>query len=224
MPTIIQTMAPAPITEKELRRHILGELAYRAVQVRIYEELAIEQGASRVDIALVGDILEAFELKSDLDDFGRLHNQIHAYNRVFDRITLVTGPTHAHGAIKLMPSWWGVWTVRRDADGHLFTEVVREADDHAHQERHSLAMFLWRDEAVHVLTSWTDTLVPKKATKSQLHDWLAAKLSLDALRICVSGTLRARSSDKWATRPKQSAPSDDLSHPDASCSDFHCLI
>ncbi|GAB3490378.1 hypothetical protein GCM10027399_07450 [Curvibacter fontanus] len=222
----MQIMASAPITEKELRCHVIRELTYRVAQshASIYEELVIEQGASRVDIALVGDILEAFELKSDFDDFGRLHNQIHAYNRVFDRITLVTGLTHAQGAIKLMPSWWGIWAVGRHSNGDLVTEVVREAGVHERQESRSLAMFLWRDEAAHALTSETGAFVSKKATKSQLHDSLAAELSLDSLRIRVSETLRARSSNKLATRPQQSGPNDGLSRPDASCSDFHCLI
>ncbi len=74
---------------------------------RIVEELGIERGAARIDLALITDRLVGFEIKSDQDTFDRLSNQIHAYNRVFDEITLVTGPALLDDALRLLPPWWG---------------------------------------------------------------------------------------------------------------------
>src|SRR5258708_893703 len=104
-----------PITEAELRHCVHSALTARAEAqgARVFQELQIEHGAARVDLALVSDRLEAFELKSDLDTLGRLHNQIHAYNRFFDRITLVTGPVFSEVARSILPGWWGIATVHR---------------------------------------------------------------------------------------------------------------
>lgn len=213
----------APITERELREHVRAELSSHVAASggRLYEELAIEQGAARVDLAVVSDLLEAFELKSDLDDFGRLHNQIHAYNRVFDRITIVTGPKCSDAAVELMPKWWGVSVARRATDGRLVTQVLRSASVNTRQDPHSVAMLLWRDEAIEALESETGEVMHKRATRRQLHDRLATALSFAALRTYVTSRLLAR--DSTTKRPR-SVPNDGLSHHDANCSGFHYLI
>ena len=86
----------APITEPELRSRLKEWLSprMRGGGVRMFEEFGVERGAARIDLAVVARQLEAYELKSDLDTFSRMHNQIHAYNRVFDRLWLEIGRAH----------------------------------------------------------------------------------------------------------------------------------
>ncbi|TFZ02987.1 hypothetical protein EZ313_17340 [Ramlibacter henchirensis] len=181
----------------------------------MFEELQIEHGSARVDLALIGSELQAYELKSDADDFGRLHNQIHAYNRVFDRITIVTGPLHAQGALKIVPSWWGVMCVSRNAAGALVGETLREASLHDRQDPQSIAMLLWRDEALLALQAEAEQhKTSTRATRTQLQAELARTLGLSALRTAVAQFLLNRTfSIKVPTR---SAPSGGLSHPDAN--------
>jgi hypothetical protein len=211
-----------PVSEVELRHLVLEHL--RPVVVaegdRVFEELPVERGAARVDVALIGRRLEAFELKSDADSFARLHNQIHAYNRVFDRITLVTGPSYTVAALQLMPSWWGIKRAERSRDGTLTLVDVREASDNTHQESHSLAMFLWRDEAISILAIEAAVTASKRSTRSQLHAALVEHLTLQTLRRLVIERLSARGAVRHVT---PSARDDDWSHHDASCSDFRCL-
>lgn len=216
-------MPTLPITERELRDHVRAELSLQAAASggRLYEELSIEQGAARVDLAVVSDLLEAYELKSDLDDFGRLHNQIHAYNRVFDRITLITGPIFARAALELMPPWWGVSVVRRSGNGSLETQVIRVPLVNTGQDPYSVAMFLWREEAIETLETETGLAVPKYATRSQLHERLATTLSFSSLRSRVTRRLLTRG---IAIKQMPSIPDGGLSRPDANCSGFHCLI
>lgn len=212
-----------PITEAELRRCVHSALRARAETqgARVFQELQIEHGAARVDLALVSDRLEAFELKSDLDTLGRLHNQIHAYNRFFDRITMVTGPVFSDIARSVLPVWWGIAAVHRRHNGSLTLVELRESRENPAQDRLSLAMCLWKDEARAVVAANTGEGLSKRATRTQLHEWIAANLSVDAIRASVTRWLLSRPTAKAL---KQSKPHDDWSRRGANCSDFHSLV
>lgn len=216
----------SPITESELRAFVRERLSKRvsAPGARMFEEMGIERGAARVDLALVDEGIEAFELKSDLDDFGRMHNQIHAYNRVFDRITLVTGATLSDAALDVMPRWWGIWVVHRLKNGNLSLKRVRDAVDNPRQEIRSLATLLWREEAAAVLLDETGESPSKRASRTRLCESIAEQVQLHSLRrqvvrrlVCRQAPVRAAS----PTAPAASAPGDDWSHHDANCLDFH---
>jgi hypothetical protein len=216
-----------PITETELRQSIRRCLLESVVpgKVQLFEELQIERGAARVDLALIGDQLEAFELKSDRDDFTRLHNQIHAYNRVFDRITIVTGSTHAQAIQEVVPSWWGLMAVARLFDVSSKSEVlklqiVRPALPNPAQDRRSLAMLLWREAAAAVLREESSVVVPRRANRYELERAIAGSVELARLREHVCRHLLER---KQLIAPTQSKPNGDSLRLDASCLDFHCL-
>lgn len=220
--------APSLITESELRAFVRERLRERASApgARMFEELGIERGAARVDMALIDDVLEAFELKSDLDDFGRLHNQIHAYNRVFDRITLVTGATLSDAALDVLPRWWGIWAVRRLKNGSLSLKKVRDAADNPRQEIRSLATLLWREEAAAVLLDETGESPSKRASRAQLYESIAEQVQLLPLRRQVTRRLVSRQAlVRTVSNPTKalaaSALGDDWSHHDANCLDFH---
>jgi hypothetical protein len=214
-------MTHMPINEQTLRDHIRAELTKQArdVGARLFEELQIERGAARVDLAVVGSELEAFEIKSDLDNFARMHNQIHAYNRVFDKITLVTGALHSPAVANVVPSWWGIIHVERMEDGQLVSHVLRAPLAHDRQEPLSLAMMLWRDEAVDILQTLIGQAVSQRATRPQLHQQLVTALSLTALRSVVAAALFHRIDQVRVNLP--SAQYGGSSRPDANCLDFH---
>jgi hypothetical protein len=220
----------APITEAELRAFVREKLSVRASEpsIRVFEEFGIEGGAARVDLALVGNGLEAFELKSDLDNFDRLHNQIHAYNRVFDRITIVTGEVLGGAVMELMPSWWGIWAVRRLKTGKLALRKLRDAAKNPRQETRSLATLLWRDEAAQVLLDETGEAPPKRASSAQLCESIAQRVPLSSLRGHVARRLVNRQAIAKPFVPRArpivaSAQDGDLLHLDASCLDSRLL-
>jgi hypothetical protein len=215
----------SPVSEVELRDLVRAQLACRAQAegLRLYEELAVERGSARVDLALVGEHLEAFELKSDFDTFGRLHNQIHAYNRVFDQITIITGSVLLDAILEVMPSWWGVWTVKRLADGALVLDEIRRPGANPSQDVRSLASLLWRDEAIRLLEGEVGAQ-PKKASRATLCDTIAENVGLATLRRHVAKTLVERQAATPRTAHPASAPSDDWSHHDASYLDSHFLV
>ncbi|TAK90339.1 MAG: hypothetical protein EPO06_08655 [Burkholderiaceae bacterium] len=183
---------PRLITEEELRTAVRSALSIRAQQdgFKLYEELTIENKLARVDFALVGDKIEGFELKSDFDNFSRLHNQIHAYNRVFDRITIITCSVCAGGALDVLPKWWGVVLTERQASGLEFREL-RPAQDNPLQDPYSVAALLWRDEACALLQQHSSR-VPAKASRNQLYEQMVDELSWDQLRTSVARLLLQR--------------------------------
>lgn len=218
-------MTQSLVTEIQLRQFVRRLLQVRAAKEggRVYEEMVIEQGAARVDLALVkATRLEAFEIKSDLDDFGRLHNQIHAYNRLFDRITMVCGPALGSAALEVLPPWWGVMVLSPDSSSKLVAKTLRAAGRNPLQERRSLAMLLWREEARDVLEKHIGAPTPKRSTRRQLHDALAQSTDLSTLRRWVMQGLLHRASDA-PTTPVASRPDGGSSHRGASCSDSHFL-
>lgn len=218
----MHNMNTPPITESELRQAVRAKLQAEAAKTggRLFEELAIEAGEARVDLALVGTQLSAFELKSDLDSFARLHNQVHAYNRVFDRVTLVTGPSYSEASLALMPSWWGVWTASRRANGALALRVQRKPKANPVQERLSLAMLLWRAECIETLTVHTGEAPPKRATRFELQEMLAQALNMRALREAVTGLLRSRPTGAWPTAMRAT---DDAFDADTAVFALDCL-
>jgi len=52
----------------------------------------IPVGRSKADFILINGNAEVFEIKTELDNFDRLENQIHDYYKAFDRVNIVTSP------------------------------------------------------------------------------------------------------------------------------------
>jgi len=184
----------APITEPELRNGLKAWLFARSGSrgVRMLEEFGIERGAARIDLAVVSSGLEAYELKSDLDTFSRLHNQIHAYNRVFDRLWIVIGSTHVLGALAVVPRWWGILAAYRIAPISLEFRELRAAESNPIQDATSLAQLLWRDEALQLMRLH-GLKTGQRATRAQLSQRLAEMLDVGTLRESVAQFLTLRS-------------------------------
>jgi hypothetical protein len=202
------------MTEPQLRGALRSRLeaALTLGAGRIIEELGVEQGSARIDVALITDRLLGFEIKSDRDTFHRLSNQIHAYNRVFGEITLVTGSALLEDALRLLPSWWGMMAADCDSAGSISLSLVREAQKNPLQEALSVAMLLWKTEAIEVLALHTARRVPSRWASAKIHAMLADVVPLELLQRLVATKLTAR--EPWRMRAP-SEPNDDSSHPAA---------
>jgi hypothetical protein len=183
----------SPITETAIRSALVERLrADRTPGHVLIEELGIENGAARVDLAVAGGLLEGFEIKSDLDTLDRLARQMHAYHRVFDTVTLVTTASYLEQAEQLLPRWWGLWEARPREDGAIGIEVRRQPTPHAHQDPQSLAALLWRDEAYEFLVEKRGPIIKARAPRHAIYQALAMQLSVDQIRERVIDTLRIR--------------------------------
>jgi hypothetical protein len=117
----------------------------------VIEELGVNHGAARVDVAVVNGVIHGYEIKSDLDTLLRLPEQIQAYGAVFDKMTIVVGLSHLHEAIYLVPDWWGIVVARVALNGDLLLNDVRKPHLNRKQKNISMAKLLWREEAMKIL-------------------------------------------------------------------------
>jgi len=186
--------SPAPIEEHEIRAALLARLGsdWRC-DSRVLEEFRIERGSARIDVAVVDHEFVGYEIKSDKDTFARFPNQIHAYNRVFDRINLVCGPALSELALSVVPSWWGIIVATRNADGSVRLAIQREAGTNWKQSAFSLASLLWKDEAIAALAMLdANSPAPSRASLHALWDCMAKSLSVDTIRTVVAESLLKR--------------------------------
>lgn len=88
-------------------KHVL-EAYLRAVEkdIRIFYEKKI--GAAICDVMAVTDKFIGFEIKSDLDSYERLAEQVKAYDLFFDKNYIVVGKKHFYSATEKAPAHWGI--------------------------------------------------------------------------------------------------------------------
>ena len=120
-------------------------------KVRIIEELGINHGDGRVDIAVINDIMHGYEIKSDRDTLKRLPKQVKLYNSVFNKITLIVSKNHLYNAIKIVPDYWGIILVKTDKKNKLIFQTIRKEELNKQQDKLSVARLLWKQEAIKIL-------------------------------------------------------------------------
>lgn len=96
---------------------------------RVIHELKLPRPSARVDLAVVNGRLEAFEIKSDVDSLARLPRQIRSYNRVFDRVCIVTTRKHAKAVRVSIPLWWGITIATARAERIEFRSIRKPRDN-----------------------------------------------------------------------------------------------
>lgn len=185
------------LEEISVRSALLARLRANADGL-VIEELGVEHGHARVDVAVVTDRLCGYEIKSDFDTLDRLARQMHCYQRVFDVMTIVTTTLFLEEVQSLLPTTWGVLLAQPSAGDGVVLSTVRRARQNPRRDGASLAALLWRDEAYAFLARETGRPVRTGAPRSEIYAALAARLSLDAIRAEVLDALRTRaSSGRW---------------------------
>lgn len=225
--------------DMQLRRLLKAHLAPTlASGDMLIDELGLELGRHRADLVRVGaadvpsspvspalpndptaiaGLLEGFEIKAGRDSLNRLHDQIDAYDAVFDRCWIVTTPVHCiriNSAGDILPPGlprhWGVLVARmRDPDwvapwdpdfsdsdewgnAPCVLDVIRPALRHGRRKPLHLASLLWRDEALAKLQALGLTRGLLSKPKRDLYAALVAEMSLPDLAAYVRCCLLAR--------------------------------
>lgn len=115
----------------------------------VLDEVGLFRGQSRVDLIVIGDRLEAYEIKSAADSLSRLPMQVQMYSRVFERVTLVCATCHVSRAMGIVPEWWGILEVTPSASSPFFQR--REGRNNPQIEPLAVAQLLWRGDALDAL-------------------------------------------------------------------------
>lgn len=117
------------LRDQDVREALLEDLSkiYKdEPNTRIINELGIDFGASRVDIAVVNGILHGYEIKSESDTLKRLPKQMEYYNRLFERLTIVIDEKFYDDIQKIVPNWWGITIVKKRSGKVLFIKKERD--------------------------------------------------------------------------------------------------
>ncbi|GGN64104.1 sce7726 family protein [Oceanobacillus indicireducens] len=133
---------------------------------RIINELGINNGKSRVDVAVVNGIIHGYEIKSDYDTLDRLPRQISYYNKLFQRMTIVSSRKYYQQILEMVPKWWGIKIISWDA-----TRLIekRKGRKQSTQDKDTLLSLLWKED----LEDFIDVMgYPKKMKKLKKHQLL----------------------------------------------------
>ena len=158
----------------------------------IFEELCIQHGLARIDLAVVNGELHGFELKSDQDTLARLSEQADSYAHVFDRVTLVVGERHLRHAVEMVPDWWGIRAARVESRKLHFSDL-KVAISNPSLDPFSIATLLWRDEALLFLEELGVAMGMRSKCRAEIYSKLVEKVDLSNLRDRVRRCLRERS-------------------------------
>ena len=148
----------------------------------VIDELGLNHGKCRADIAVVNGHLVGYEIKSNNDSLRRLKKQVKSYNAVFDKISIVVGDRHINSIQNYIPQWWGVIVSTRGPRGAVNFDIIRNAQTNKNINPISMARLLWRNEAEEILRQ--KKLPPRilRQPRETLYECIVDKLNICEIR------------------------------------------
>jgi hypothetical protein len=178
----------------------------------VVDELGVQHGSCRIDIAVISAQLRAIEIKAETDTLSRLERQVVAYGLVADRATLIASECHVPQALQRLPEWWGIICARRARCGGIVFRRLRPERVNSNVDPIALARLLWRDEAISILARCGYSARDLRAPRRVLYEHLASAMPVRALGTVVRATLKSRKN--WRDR-RQPSSDDGLCQPSA---------
>jgi hypothetical protein len=126
-----------------LRRWLASEAP---ADSELIEEFWVPRSNERADLAVLGETLDGYEIKTSQDTLKRLPRQAGAYARVFDSCSAVIAERHLEGATEILPHWWGLMLVA-EGEGEVELVTVREPGSNPELDDQILVRLLWKEEA-----------------------------------------------------------------------------
>jgi hypothetical protein len=165
---------------------------HRRNDTLVIDELGLNHGRCRADIAVVNGHLVGYEIKSNSDSLRRLREQVKAYNSVFDRVFIVAGDRHIGKIQNSVPEFWGVIMSSKGPKGAVNFNIIRRAKVNRSIDPVSMARLLWRNEAVEILQQRRLTSRTLRQPRAVLYKHLAELLNICELRKTVRKYLQKR--------------------------------
>ncbi|NJL73244.1 MAG: sce7726 family protein [Candidatus Competibacteraceae bacterium] len=161
----------------------------------VLDELGLQNGACRVDIAVINGFIHGFEIKSDSDTLDRLPRQIDLYGEVLDRATIVVGERHSDTILHFLPSWWGIKVAERGRRGAVHLHDVRRPCRNSGIIPEAVAALLWSSEAIDILEKYGAARGVRGKRRELQYQRLAEVLPIDIL--CEEVRLRLKERSGW---------------------------
>ena len=159
----------------------------------VIDELGLDYGRNRVDIAVINGEIHGYELKSDSDTLARLPKQAECYSLVMDKVTLVVGEKHSREAIALIPEWWGVKVAVMGARGGVKLITERYNKKNKNIDPFELLKLIWKEEAVDLLSTKMEiNWKIKKLKKKDIYKLVVDNFALNEIKNHTRAILKAR--------------------------------
>ena len=127
---------------RELQKH------HNNKNTLVIDELGLNHGKNRADIATVNGKMIGYEIKSDNDTLYRLEEQIKSYNAIFDKINIIVGLKHINKIPKYIPNWWGIFTANYISKSDIRFNLIRKPTPNKNILPILIAKLLWKDEVI----------------------------------------------------------------------------
>lgn len=169
----------------------------------VIDELGLNHGKCRADIAIVNGQFVGYEIKSNNDSLRRLEEQVKSYSAVFDRVSIIVGNRYINCIQDYIPEWWGVIASARGQRGAVNFDLIRKAQINKNIDPISIAKLLWRNEAEEILMQ--KQMPPKilRQPRAILYEYLVNVLNTCELRRIVRKYLKNRKNWRCLGSPSQ---------------------
>ena len=169
----------------------------------VIDELGLNHGKCRADIAVVNGQFVGYEIKSNNDSLRRLEEQVKSYNAVFDKISIVVGDRHINSVQNYIPQWWGVIVSVRGPRGAINFDIIRKAQMNKNVDPIFLARLLWRNEAEEILKQKKLPTKILRQPRAILYEHLADKLNIRELRNFIREYFKRRKNLRYPELPSR---------------------
>lgn len=194
-------MAKRPLRDSDVRQAAYRRLlthAQACPDTLVIDELGLDHGSCRIDIAVINGHIRGVEIKAEADTLERLPRQVAAYGEVVDKALLIVDPKHLDAAMAMVPAWWGVMVAERGTTKGVKFRRLRAERANKGIDPLVLARLLWRPEAQAILRGLGVSERELRAPRARLYAMLVERLPLRRLAQTVRQTLKARTT--WRDR------------------------
>jgi hypothetical protein len=182
---------------KRLHRHHASSVSV------VVDELGLQHGRFRADIAVINGHLAGFEIKSDYDRLHRLGSQLEGYCAVFDLVTLILTPKHLEGALSIVPNWWGIVISSQGPRGGIRFRTHRPGKRNPDVNDLCVAQLLWRKEVTEILVDLGIEDSALRGNRQALYAQLITRLGSSELREHVRQRMKSRQDWRCPSRLSQ---------------------
>jgi hypothetical protein len=158
----------------------------------VIDELGLDHGSCRIDIAVINGHIRGVEIKAEADTLDRLPRQVAAYGEVVDKALLIVDPKHLASAMTIVPDWWGIMVAERGTTQGVRFRRVRSERANKGIDPLVLARLLWRPEVQALLRELGVPERDLRAPREELYQRLVSLMSLRKLSGAVRTALKSR--------------------------------
>ncbi len=167
----------------------------------VIDELGVEHGSKRIDIAVFNGCLHGYEIKSSQDTLERLPEQVSKFSKCMEKLTIVTAANHLENIEKIIPEWCGLVLVEKGKRGGIKFKTIRKPTLNPEVEFRVVAHFLWRGEALSELKKLGAPSFSMKGPRIKLYEELRSYLTLSELYTIVKKCFMGR--ENWRVPQQQ---------------------